>query len=76
MDHTNHTLAELFNQLGLANDAESIKLFINSHRPLNSATRLEKAEFWTSSQRQFIKEQLANDADWAELIDRLSQALR
>mgnify|MGYP000196217045 CR=1 FL=1 len=76
MENTNHTLAELFKQLGLANDRKSIESFLKAHRPLNSSTRLEDAAFWTESQSHFIKEQLANDADWAELLDQLSLALR
>ncbi|MEY4122163.1 MAG: hypothetical protein RLZZ457_1001 [Pseudomonadota bacterium] len=76
MEQANHTLSELFKQLGLANDRKSIEAFVKSHRPLNTSTRLEDASFWTPSQSHFIKEQLANDADWAELIDQLSLALR
>lgn len=76
METAHHTLAELFKQLGLAHDRKSIELFLKTHRPMNAATRIEDASFWTSSQSHFIKEQLANDADWAELLDQLSLALR
>lgn len=76
MEHMNHTFTELFKQLGLPNDVVSIDTFLKLRRPLASATRVEDAPFWSLSQRHFLKEQMANDADWAELIDRLSLALR
>lgn len=76
METTHHTLAELFKQLGLGNDRKSIESFLKAHRPMNASTRIEDAAFWTPSQSHFIKEQLANDADWAELLDQLSLALR
>lgn len=72
----NPTFTELFKQLGLANDGQSIASFLMSHRPLNASTRLEDATFWTPGQSHFLKEQLANDADWAELVDQLNLALR
>ena len=72
----NHTFTELFKQLGLANDHQSIASFLTAHRPLNASTRLEDAAFWNPGQSHFLKEQLAHDADWAELIDQLNLALR
>lgn len=54
----------------------SIDAFLKLRRPLASATRVEDAPFWSLSQRHFLKEQLASDADWAEQIGRLSLALR
>ena len=71
-----HTFTDLFKQLGLPSDAMSIDAFLKLRRPLVSATRVEDAPFWSLSQRHFLKEQLASDADWAEQIDRLSLALR
>ena len=72
----NHTFTELFKQLGLASDQMGIESFLRSHQPLHAATRLEDAVFWTPSQSFFITEQTIQDADWAELIDQLSLALR
>ena len=72
----NPTLPELFKQLGLASDGESIALFLASHRPLSAATRLEDAAFWTPGQSHFLKEQWVNDAEWAALVDQLNLALR
>ena len=71
-----HTFTDLFKQLGLPSDTMSIDAFLKLRRPLASATRVEDAPFWSLSQRHFLKEQLASDADWAEQIDRLSLALR
>ncbi len=71
-----HTFTDLFKQLGLPSDAMSIDAFLKLRRPLASSTRVEDAPFWSLSQRHFLKEQLASDADWAEQIDRLSLALR
>jgi len=71
-----HTFTELFKQLGLPNDAMSIAAFLKLRRPLSAAMRVEDAPFWSLGQRHFLKEQMASDADWAELIDRLSLALR
>jgi hypothetical protein len=76
MENMNHTFTELFKQLGLPNDAMSIEAFLKLRRPLNPATRIENASFWSLSQRHFLKEQLTCDSDWAELIDLLSVALR
>jgi Protein of unknown function (DUF2789) len=76
MENMTHTFTELFKQLGLPNDAMSIDAFLKLRRPLASATRVEDAPFWSLGQRHFLKEQMASDADWAELIDRLSLALR
>jgi hypothetical protein len=71
-----HTFTDLFKQLGLPSDAMSIDAFLKLRRPLASSTRVEDAPFWSLSQRHFLKEQMASDADWAELIDRLSLSLR
>ena len=71
-----HTFSELFKQLGLPNDVTSIDAFLKLRRPLIATMRIEEAPFWSLSQRHFLKEQLASDDDWSELIDQLSVALR
>jgi Protein of unknown function (DUF2789) len=38
--------------------------------------RLEDAPFWSPAQARLLREELAEDADWSEVIDRLSLALR
>lgn len=76
MESGAHTFSDLFRQLGLPADASAIERFLASHRPLPPGTSLEDAPFWTTGQRQLIREQLAHDADWSEVVDQLSLALR
>ncbi|GAA0856886.1 DUF2789 domain-containing protein [Aliiglaciecola litoralis] len=72
----NLTMNDLFLQLGLDNDDESIDAFIESHKGIPSATRLEDASFWSDSQATFVRSALLEDAEWAELIDHLDSMLR
>ena len=67
---------DLFKQLGLPCGETAIAAFLKQHRPLNDDILLEDAPFWTPWQSSFLKEQLANDAEWAVLVDQLSLALR
>lgn len=76
MEHFIHQFSELFAQLGLPSDAASIQSFIAGHTPLDPSIRLEDAPFWTLHQASWLHEELAHDADWAEVIDRLNVALR
>lgn len=76
MEKLTHSFTELFKQLGLPHSHEAIESFLKLHQPLNAATRLEDAWFWSPSQSHFLKEQLCIDSDWAELIDQLSVAMR
>ena len=75
MDAAFHRLQDLFRQLGLPNDKAAIEHFIAAHRHLPSGVRLPDATFWTPSQAQFLREALAADADWAEVVDALSARL-
>jgi hypothetical protein len=76
MDKNFHGFTELFAQLGLPNDASSIRQFIQIHSPLNASVRLEDASFWNVAQATLLKEKLLDDSDWSEVIDRLNLALR
>jgi len=76
MEPFSHRLSELFAQLGLASDEKSIAAFIARHAPLDPALRIEDAPFWTPAQAAWLREELQDDADWTELIDQLSLALR
>ncbi len=71
-----HGLSELFAQLGLPSDDDSVQRFIARHGPLADAIRLEDAPCWTSAQAALLREQLLQDADWAEAVDALNVALR
>lgn len=71
-----HTLKDLFAQLGLPNGDAEIAAFIKAHSPLPDFVKLADAPCWTPSQAAFLREELAEDADWAEVVDQLSAALR
>ncbi len=76
MELTNHSMTDLFLQLGLPSEKADIERFIASHRPLPEDVRLAEASFWTPGQAQFLREEIRDDADWAELVDQLNLALR
>ncbi len=76
MEPTVHRFRDLFAQLGLPSDNESIGRFIESNRPLPGDVLLADAPCWTPAQAALLKEQLRQDADWAEVIDQLNLALR
>ncbi|MGB9578203.1 MAG: DUF2789 domain-containing protein [Halothiobacillaceae bacterium] len=76
MEHSFHPLSELFAQLGLPNDAAAIEAFVARHRPLAHDLALTDAPFWSESQRQFLRESIDQDADWAEAVDHLDALLR
>jgi hypothetical protein len=76
MDQPIHRFSELFSQLGLPADAPAIAQFIAAHAPLAADIDLPDAPFWTPAQSAFLREEKLEDADWAELVDQLSLALR
>ncbi len=76
MESHHHTLAQLFAQLGLPDDAGAIAAFIARHAPLPGHVALSEAPIWNASQAEFLCSEQARDADWAELVDTLDVALR
>jgi hypothetical protein len=76
VEPTFHHLPELFRQLGLPDEPDDIDQFIAAHRPLPMHMDISEAPFWTVAQRTLLCEQLARDADWAEVVDVLSARLR
>lgn len=76
MDFPNHGFRDLFSQLGLPGDPAAIESFIAAHAPLSPEVRLADAAFWTPCQAAFLREELIEDADWAEVIDELDACLR
>lgn len=76
MDMSLHRFTDLFAQLGLASDEASIRGFIAAHAPLAPDLALAEAPFWSASQAAFLREEIGRDAEWAEVVDRLSLALR
>lgn len=75
MNLSNHTLSDLFAQLGLPDSTADIEAFIAAHRPLMGSARLSDASFWTDTQARFLHDEIVGDADWAEVIDQLNLLL-
>ena len=71
-----HSLTSLFDQLGLDSTDQAIETFIEDHRPLQGNIELHKADFWNASQASFLKQEIDDDADWAEIVDQLDALLR
>lgn len=75
IETTTHSMSNLFAQLGLPNDPNSIEQFISTHRGLNTGVSLSEAAFWTPAQSAFLKEEILMDADWVAVIDELNTVL-
>ena len=75
MDTFDHNLRNLFKQLGLEQEYGDLDTFLRHYQGTLGDQRLEDAEFWNISQRQFICESLAEDADWSEALDQLNVML-
>lgn len=71
-----HRFSELFAQLGLPSDPPSIAEFIATHATLPGDVELADAPFWTPAQATMLRNEIADDADWAEVVDQLNVALR
>ena len=76
MTPMNHRFSALYAQLGLPDHPEEIRHFLWQHSPIDPALRLDEAPFWTPAQAQLLREELAANADWAQLVDQLNTALR
>lgn len=76
MEHAFHPFHEPFKQLGLGSSPDEIDAFLRAHAPLAGGTSLPDAPFWTLPQAAFLREALATDGDWSEVIDALDAALR
>ncbi|MFC6339716.1 DUF2789 family protein [Pseudomonas sp. CCM 7891] len=76
MESPVHSLPSLFKQLGLPDDVQGIEQFISAHSPLKPSLKLADAFFWSDSQKAFLREQILDDADWAEVVDELNLMLR
>jgi hypothetical protein len=74
MARTTPRMTNLFRQLGLAADEDSIAEFIRTHQ-LAADARMTEASFWNEAQRQFLLEQLQADAQWAIVVDQLGESL-
>ena len=76
MDLSSHTFHSLFDQLGLPSSESEIQRFIAEHRPLSDTVAVAAASFWTPAPSQVLREEIREDADWAEVVDQLNLALR
>lgn len=70
-----HSLNALFEQLGLPSSDDEIQAFVQAHQARTPATCLSEAEFWNPSQAAFLSEAIAEDADWATVVDELNVML-
>ena len=75
MDTPTHHISDLFAQLGLPHEPADIAKFIAKHTPLTDGVRLPDAPFWSPTQAAFLRESLAQDSDWAGVVDQLNKAL-
>lgn len=75
MDFATHSLGNLFAQLGLPSDPAAISGFIAAHAHLPESLPLADAPFWTPAQAAFLREEILEDADWAEVVDQLNTCL-
>ncbi|WP_105101750.1 DUF2789 domain-containing protein [Microbulbifer pacificus] len=70
-----HTLNDLFAQLGLGSDDSAIEDFLSRHH-LAGEEKLTRAQFWSESQRKFLRDAILEDSDWCEVVDELDALLR
>lgn len=74
--HSNFfTMSDLFQQLGLPSDTQAIEQFIRQHQGICRQHTLVTAPVWNDSQRQFLRDAIAQDADWAIVADELTSLL-
>ena len=71
---TEPRMTNLFLQLGLPAGKDDIARFIREHQ-LPDDLLISEAPFWNDGQRQFIREEWREDADWAIVVDELNEAL-
>lgn len=76
MEHSIPTMTRLFAQLGLSSTPEAIDAFVAAHGPLMANAALSEASFWNSSQADFLRSEVDDDAAWSIVIERLNATLR
>jgi hypothetical protein len=75
MESPLHSMTNLFAQLGLPSDEPAIERFIATHGPLPDTVALADAPFWSLAQASFLRDEIGEDADWAEIVDQLNVRL-
>ncbi|HEY3433574.1 MAG TPA: DUF2789 domain-containing protein [Rhodocyclaceae bacterium] len=76
MEYPQHSMNQLFAQLGLPADDTSIDMFIAAHGPLAEDIALADGVFWSPAQAAFLQVEILEDADWAEVVDELNLRFR
>lgn len=76
MEKSVHDMSSLFKQLGLPSDEADITAFVEKHKPVKPGISLADADFWSPTQSTFLAEEIAEDADWAPVVDTLDAMLR
>ena len=76
MEKLFHSLASLFDQLGLESTDQGIDAFIAKNGPLPGNVALPDATFWSTSQASLLKQKIDEDADWSGFVDQLDALLR
>ncbi len=76
MEQAFHRFSELFAQLGLPGDPPCLHEFLGTHARLPGNVELADAPFGTPAQADMLRNEIADDADWAEVVDQLNVALR
>lgn len=71
-----HNMSSLLVQRGLPADKVAIDAFADSHRSRGAEVALAETPFWTPLQANLLAEGVAEDADWARVIDQLNVMLR
>jgi hypothetical protein len=69
------TMTCLFAQLGEADDAIAIAHFIERNGQLAGGTHMYEAHCWSASQATFLHDAIAQDANWAPVVDELNALL-
>nr|WP_067290449.1 DUF2789 domain-containing protein [Marinobacterium profundum] len=76
MDTSQHSMHNLFEQLGLPSGEADVDQFIRIHRLFSQDIQLDQATFWTPVQAAFLREAIDDDSDWSEVVDELNTRLR
>ena len=71
-----HSMNQLFDQLGLPSGSQEIDKFIEQQKPVADSKKIYEMDFFSDSQRTFLKEAKEHGGDWAELTDILDSLLR
>ena len=75
MEQNVHNMNNLFAQLGKPSNDSDIARFLATHGPLANEVPLHEAPFWTPTQAEFLRDDVCEHSDWAEVVDELNAGL-